>query len=786
MKLITKISSGFAVLVILLAVVAYVGYNGMMTIRHTFRQTEIINSLILRTFEIGQFQQQFQRNIDQTAIFRCHESVRAFYEQAEQLQGELHREADRTAIKNMIQAMQAVAAAFDVFVNSTEAKRTQISTMEDYASTVKQTAETVRAMQNSRMEDIITTNFTYTTDNLMATVMLVEDVNMLTEDLLYVKEVSIPLLDEVQETRDGWETANRKVLDLLEDMELQFEDDQNPLVPIKTQYNAYIARFKQTLTTSEMSARQTSADAALSELDQVIKNIRELISYRTTRLEEVQTKFEMDLYNLIENNERTTSIVTLISEGHLVGSKFSDVGESQDAETVQTILEDILGHAHTLQGQLDEDGDIEQIDALITAVEAYRTAFETLAERIRQQQEAEQKMITANDFIRTLSNEVKQTLERGRQIKVRNTVILAVVITGAAIVLSILIAVFIATGIVNQLGADPSVVAEIADTVATGDLSVKFLQHGERVKGVLAAMQAMVSQLRDLVVQVRQASINVAERSLAMDSRSKTLSQGATEQAAAAEQASSSMEEMAANIKRNAENAIRTEQIAIKMAQDAEQVEQAVTKTVNAMRDIAQKITATEDIARQTRMLSLNATIEAARAQDQGKGFGVVAAEVRSLAERSQKLAQEINALAGQNVNIAEQTGEMLTKLIPDIRRTVEFVQEITAASREQDTGANQVNQAIQQLNMVIQQNTALSEDISTAAHELTRQSEQLQSAMGVFRIEDVEDEQLEFEEYQDSFENKPDRFSETCQVFHPFGRASAHGNSYETEKGKI
>lgn len=759
MKLITKISSGFAVLVILLAVVAYVGYNGMMTIRHTFRQTEIINSLILRTFEIGQFQQQFQRNADQTAIFRCHESVRTFYEQAEQLQGELYREADKAAIKNMIQAMQAVAAAFDVFVNSTEAKRTQISTMEDYASTVKQTAETVRAMQNSRMEDIITTNFTYTTDNLMATVMLVEDVNMLTEDLLYVKEVSIPLLDEVQETRDGWETANRKVLDLLEDMELQFEDDQNPIVPIKTQYNAYIARFKQTLTTSsEMSARQTSADAALSELDQVIKSTRELISYRTTRLEEVQTKFEMDLYNLIENNERTTSIVTLISEGHLVGSKFSDVGESQDAETVQTILEDILGHAHTLQGQLDEDGDIEQIDALITAVEAYRTAFETLAERIRQQQEAEQKMITANDFIRTLSNEVKQTLERGRQIKVRNTVILAVVITGAAIVLSILIAVFIATGTVNQLGADPSLVAEIADTVATGDLSVKFLQHGERVKGVLAAMQAMVSQLRDLVVQVRQASINVAERSLAMDTRSKTLSQGATEQAAAAGQASSSMEEMAANIKRNAENAIRTEQIAIKMAQDAEQVEQAVTKTVNAMHDIAQKITATEDIARQTRMLSLNATIEAARAQDHGKGFGVVAAEVRSLAERSQKLAQEINALAGQNVNIAEQTGEMLTKLIPDIRRTVEFVQEITAASREQDTGANQVNQAIQQLNMVIQQNTALSEDISTAAHELTRQSEQLQSTMRVFRIEDVEDEQLEFEAYKDSDETEKER----------------------------
>jgi methyl-accepting chemotaxis protein len=152
------------------------------------------------------------------------------------------------------------------------------------------------------------------------------------------------------------------------------------------------------------------------------------------------------------------------------------------------------------------------------------------------------------------------------------------------------------------------------------------------------------------------------------------------------------------------------------------------------MKEIASKISIIEEIARQTNLLALNAAIEAARAGEHGKGFAVVAAEVRKLAERSQKAAGEINQLSVSTVNVAEKAGEMLDKLVPDIQRTAELVQEITAASREQDTGAEQINKALQQLEKVIQQNASASEEMASTTEQLTTQSDQLTGAIAFFR----------------------------------------------------
>ncbi len=194
------------------------------------------------------------------------------------------------------------------------------------------------------------------------------------------------------------------------------------------------------------------------------------------------------------------------------------------------------------------------------------------------------------------------------------------------------------------------------------------------------------------------------------------------------------MEQMAANIRQNADNALQTEKIAIKAAEDARESGRIVAETLNAMREITKRITIIEEITRQTRMLSLNATIEAAKAQEYGKGFAVVAAEVRALADRSQAAAIEINQLAGVSMAVAERAGEMLKKLVPDIQRTAELVQEISAASREQNTGADQINKAIQQLDQVIQQNSTVAEEMASMAEELASQAEHLQSAIAFFK----------------------------------------------------
>ena len=252
----------------------------------------------------------------------------------------------------------------------------------------------------------------------------------------------------------------------------------------------------------------------------------------------------------------------------------------------------------------------------------------------------------------------------------------------------------------------------------------------------MLALHAMIQKLNDVVSEVKSAADNVASGSQQLSSSAEQMSQGASQQAAAAEEASSSMEEMSSNIKQNADNAIQTEKIAAQSATVAQEGGKAVFQTVAAMKQIAGKISIIEEIARQTNLLALNAAIEAARAGEHGKGFAVVASEVRKLAERSQKAAAEISGLSSSSVEVAENAGEMLNKMVPDIQKTAELVQEISASCREQDSGAEQINKAIQQLDQVIQQNASASEEMSSTAEELSSQAEQLQSSIAFFKID--------------------------------------------------
>ncbi|ACU89516.1 methyl-accepting chemotaxis protein [Desulfomicrobium baculatum] len=300
------------------------------------------------------------------------------------------------------------------------------------------------------------------------------------------------------------------------------------------------------------------------------------------------------------------------------------------------------------------------------------------------------------------------------------------------VIIGILTAIFLTKGITGpvQLGVD------FARKLAQGDLTAKLDVDQKDEVGILAqALRDMVAKLREIVTEVQSASDNVASGSEELSASAEQLSQGATEQAASVEEVSSSMEEMGSNIRQNADNASQTEKIALKAALDAEAGGKAVVQAVGAMKNIAEKISIVEEIARQTNLLALNAAIEAARAGEHGKGFAVVAAEVRKLAERSGTAAAEISELSSSTVSVADQAGQMLVKLVPDIQRTAELVQEISAASNEQNAGAEQINKALQQLDQVIQQNASASEEMASTSEELSSQAEQLQSSISFFHL---------------------------------------------------
>ncbi|MEH3108509.1 MAG: methyl-accepting chemotaxis protein [Agrobacterium cavarae] len=346
---------------------------------------------------------------------------------------------------------------------------------------------------------------------------------------------------------------------------------------------------------------------------------------------------------------------------------------------------------------------------------------------------AGQKLDALTESLSSLTEAAVKKADEASDAAYQSTFGTLVIIASIAGVVSIVSAIWISISISRGLTRATTAVRKVAE----GDLTENVQVNSRDEIGVLLThVDDMVERLRGVVGDALAAADNVSSGSQELSSSSEQLSQGATEQASSAEEASASMEEMAANIKQNADNAAQTEKIARQSSKDAEASGEAVGRAVVAMRTIAEKISIVQEIARQTDLLALNAAVEAARAGEHGKGFAVVASEVRKLAERSQAAAAEISSLSGETVQVATEAGEMLNRLVPDIRKTAELVAEISAACREQDIGASQINEAIQQLDKVTQQNSGASEEVSATSEELAAQAEELQTSIAFFKVE--------------------------------------------------
>jgi methyl-accepting chemotaxis protein len=321
--------------------------------------------------------------------------------------------------------------------------------------------------------------------------------------------------------------------------------------------------------------------------------------------------------------------------------------------------------------------------------------------------------------------------------RIRNMIYLVVGIALLLALLGVGAGVLSALSVTRTLGGEPADIADMATRVSEGDLTMP--EAGDRDRGVLESMLRMAGRLRGVVGDVQCATDNVAAGSEELSASSETLSQSTEEQAASIEEVSSSLAEIVSSIRKNADNAEKTSEIADKTNREILTGEESVRRTVDAMRQIADKISFIEEIARQTNLLALNAAIEAARAGEHGKGFAVVAAEVRKLAERSGTTAQEVRDLSASSVEVAEQTGGLFARLTPEIAKTAELIRDVSKACSEQNHGVSQIERAMSQLDTVIQQNAMASEEMASTAEELAGQASTLQSAMRYFQVDDAE-----------------------------------------------
>lgn len=334
----------------------------------------------------------------------------------------------------------------------------------------------------------------------------------------------------------------------------------------------------------------------------------------------------------------------------------------------------------------------------------------------------------------------EQNKENFKKAKIYFTLILSF-----GVLFSILSAFVILFNIKSNIGS----LSRLINKIASGDLSTAIIRKGNKDFGELQENLRLLSDKFSEILEISQTTAsNISFTSQEMSSNSQSLSDGANKQAASVEEIAASMEEISTRVQENADNTLTTKKLSSKIVSNIQVGSDNVKETADAIRSIASKISIIGDIAFQTNILALNAAVEAARAGEHGKGFGVVAAEVGKLAERSKVAALDINALSQSGVNLADESHKLLLQFVSEITKASTLVAQITNANLEQNDGISGVNSAIQMLNNITQQNATSSEELASISEEMTAQAQILQESIQYFKFQNKDNSSDEEQKY--------------------------------------